>query len=59
MIDVGTLTSMKQLPVMQLNYGGAFTSFSSIEFDLRPLRCTGKIYTNKSDVLNFLHFKTE
>ena len=45
MIDVGTLTPMKQLPVMQLNYGGAFTSFSSIEFDLGPLRCTGmKIY---------------
>ena len=41
MIDIGTLTSMKQLPVMQLNYGGAFTSMSSIEFDLGPMRCTG------------------
>ena len=41
MIDIGTLTSMKKLPVMQLNYGGAFTSMSSIEFDLGPMRCTG------------------
>ena len=41
MIDEGTLTSMKQLPVMQLNYGGSFTSISKIEFNLGPLRCTG------------------
>ena len=49
MIDIGTLTSMKQLPVMQLNYGGSFTSLSSIEFDLGPLRCSGMgIYANGS-----------
>ena len=41
MIDVGTLTSMKQLPVMQLNYGGAYTTISSIAYDLGPLKCTG------------------
>ena len=47
MIDIGTLTSMKQLPVMQLNYGGAFNSLSSIEFDLGPLRCSGmRIHAN-------------
>ena len=43
MIDIGILTSMKQLPVMQLNYGGAFITVSSIKYDLGPLKCTGKV----------------
>ena len=58
MIDIGTLTSMKQLPVMQLSYGGAFTTISSIQFDLGPLRCSGmRIYANNSRILNFVPFE--
>ena len=40
-MDEGTITSMKQLPVMQLNYGGSFTTYSLIEFNLGPMRCSG------------------
>ena len=42
MKDNGVLTSMDQLPVKKLNYGGAFSSFGSIQFDLGPLICSGK-----------------
>ena len=42
MKDIGVLTSMDQLPVKNLNYGGAFSSFGSIQFDLGPLICSGK-----------------
>lgn len=42
MKDIGELTSMDQLPVKNLNYGGAFSSFGSIQFDLGPLICSGK-----------------
>ena len=42
MTDKGMLTSMENLPVKKLNYGGAFSSSSSIQFNLGPLVCSGK-----------------
>ena len=48
--DSGILTSMSQLPVMELNYGDSEYRHSWIEYDLGPLRCYGKDYFYPSEI---------
>ena len=40
--DHGIFRSTSKLPVMKLNYGGSITPYSSINFKLDPLVCSGK-----------------
>ena len=42
LIDEGTFTDKNSLPVKSLQYGGSFTSSSSIKYILGPLVCSGK-----------------
>ena len=41
-VDEGTLTDKKILPVKSLRYGGAYTRISSVKYILGPLVCIGK-----------------
>ena len=41
MTDEGILSS-DQLPIYGLSYGGSYTPYSSIKFDIGPLLCVGK-----------------
>ena len=49
--DEGTLSS-DQLPIYGLRYGGSFTPYSSVQFDIGPLICSGKNGTYPSEAGN-------
>ena len=59
MTDKGMLTSMENLPVKKLNYGGAFSSSSSIQFNLGPLVCSGKSKPYASEYLDIMKKQIE
>ena len=59
MTDMGVLNSMEHLPVKKLNYGGAFSSSSSIQFSLSPLVCSGKSKPYSSENLDIMKEKIE
>ena len=42
LIDEGTLTDKKSLPVKTLRYGGALTKISKVKYVLGPFVCSGK-----------------
>ena len=52
MTDEGILSS-DQLPIYGLSYGGSYTPYSSIKFDIGPLLCVGKkgLYPSESEKL--------
>ena len=53
------LTSMENLPVKKLNYGGAFSSSSLIQFNLGPLVCSGKSKPYASEYLDIMKKQIE
>lgn len=56
--DFGVLTSMEQLPVTQLNYGGSSEIYAWIEYYLGPFKCTGRRNLYPSEVKsNSFEFK--
>ena len=42
LIDEGTLTDKKSLPVKALRYGGSLTKISTVKYVLGPFICSGK-----------------
>ena len=59
--DDGLLISTKKLPVMKLHYGGSITPYSSINFKLNPMICSGKkdFYPSESAIKERNQLKQE
>ena len=52
MTDEGTLSS-NNLPIYGLSYGGSFTPYSSVQFNIGPLICSGKKGSYPSETERF------
>ena len=49
--DTGILTSMDKLPIFAVSYGGSLTPYSSINYNIGPLVCSGKkgVFPSEAD----------